>query len=118
MPSRRKPQQHEFPVPLHLFNLSSRKLLLQRRRIIDEIRLAQAYRQNSPPRNGLLQSSRNRLDLRKLRHSFPSQNRKGAAPLRPMSASYKKFYRATLIRETSTRLTAHAPHITSYPNPN
>src|SRR5260370_14004814 len=116
MPSRRKPQQHECPVPLHLFNLSSWKLLLHRRRIIDEIRLAQAYRQNSPPRNGLLQSSRKRRDLRKLRHSFPSKNRKGAAPLRPMSASCKKFYRAALIRETSTRLTGHGPRITSYDN--
>jgi hypothetical protein len=69
IPTRGKPQQHEFPIPLYRLDLSSRKVLLDGRRIIDEIRLPQPHRQNSPPRNGLLQSPRNSLNLRKLWHT-------------------------------------------------
>src|SRR5580765_5453360 len=94
IPSRRQPQQHELAIPLHSFNLSTRKLLLQYRWIIDEIRLPQPHRHNAPPNDRLLQPPRHRLHFRKFRHNFVPKGR-GAAPLRPMSTSSKNSTRVS-----------------------
>src|ERR1700730_14887531 len=96
--TRRKPQQHEFPIPLHFFDVSSRKVLLHRRRIIDEIRFPQPYRQNPPPRNGPLQSPRNSLNLRELRHK-PVTKIVGAPHRRPPSSQVLKNSTPPIARE-------------------
>jgi hypothetical protein len=50
---RHEPQQHEFSVSLDGCDLSSGQVLLQRDRIINEIRFPQRYRQNAPAQNSL-----------------------------------------------------------------
>ncbi len=65
---RRQPQQHEFAVTLHRFDLPSRQVMLQCGGIVDEIRLTQRDRNDPPSKNRLAQSSRYCFDFRKFRH--------------------------------------------------
>src|SRR5580692_4406254 len=64
----RKPQKHEFSVALHGFDLPSRQMLLERGRVIDEIRFPEADGNNSPAHDRSPQASRYCFDFRKFRH--------------------------------------------------
>ncbi len=65
---RGQPQQHEFSMSLDGSNLFSGQLLLQRDRIINEIRFPQRNGQNAPAKNAFAQSARDRLDFGKFGH--------------------------------------------------
>src|SRR6202030_622442 len=47
----RKPKQHKLAVTLDGFDLPSRQMLLERRRVIDEIRFSEAHGENPPAHN-------------------------------------------------------------------
>src|SRR5580658_111225 len=65
---RRKTQKHELAITLDGFDSPAGELLLERGRIIDEIRLAKPHRQNPPAHNRAPQTSRYCLDFRKFGH--------------------------------------------------
>ncbi len=65
---RRKPQQHELSVTIDSFDLPARKVLLERYRVIDEIRFPKPHGHDSPPNNRTAEAARHCLDFRKFRH--------------------------------------------------
>jgi len=69
LPGGGESEQHEFSVALDRFDLSSGKMLLKRRRIIDKVSFAQHDGQNAAADDALLQSARDGLDLGEFRHS-------------------------------------------------
>src|SRR5256884_9115331 len=64
----RQAQQHELPVALDGLDGAPGQVLLERCRIVDEIRFSERHRQNAPAEDGLAQSARYCFDFRKLRH--------------------------------------------------
>ena len=69
--ARREFHQQKFPVPPHSLHPTPRQLRLQRRRIVNEVRLPQTHLHDPPPRQRRLQSPRNSFDFRKFRHAIP-----------------------------------------------
>jgi hypothetical protein len=61
-------EHQEFPHAPHRFDAFSGNVLLERRGIVDEIGLAQARRQNPPPRQRFAQATHHCFDFREFRH--------------------------------------------------
>jgi hypothetical protein len=55
--NRGQPQKHEFSIAFDGFDLPSRQMLLKRGGIVDEVRLSETYRDNSPTDDSSPQST-------------------------------------------------------------